>query len=261
MAALMAAFDTEETEIVKLLLNNGADMSDKDTYHQTVYTYTASIGDVELMEFLFQKSKENISQKDLNLSLCEASYNGHEDIVKLLLEKGAEVNNSWNLGENALMKAARRNFPKVVKLLCNSGADLEKSDSKGNTALQYAAYEGSLDVVKLLLEYGANIETRNNLNWSSLMQAVLMGHLDVVELLLENKCEVNVIGLERGETEAILAADLNRLEIMKLLIKFGANIGKTDKDGNNVLNYAKKRENQQMIKSKHSIITEKNHRI
>jgi ankyrin repeat protein len=79
----------------------------------------------------------NIEAKASNgwTALRWASSNGHEAVVKLLLEKGADV-----------------------ELLLEKGADVDAKDRAGKTALQRAAENGHEAVVKLLVEKGADID-------------------------------------------------------------------------------------------------------
>ena len=68
--------------------------------------------------------------------------NGHEAVVKLLLEKGAELETKYNNGRTPLSWAARNGHEAVVKLLLEKGAELEtKDDRYGRTPLSWAAAE------------------------------------------------------------------------------------------------------------------------
>ena len=90
------------------------------------------------------------------LDLMVASYFGHEAVVKLLLEKGAEVDSESDNGQTPLSWAAGDGHEAVVKLLLEKGAKLETKDEEyGRTPLSWAARNGHEAVVKLLLEKGA----------------------------------------------------------------------------------------------------------
>ena len=80
-----------------------------------------------------------------------AAGNGHEAVVKLLLEKGAElVSNDDKSGQTPLSLAAERGHEAVVKLLLEKGAKLEsKDDEYGQTPLSLAAGEGHEAVVNI----------------------------------------------------------------------------------------------------------------
>ncbi len=82
-----------------------------------------------------------------------AADKGHTEVVKLLIDKGADVNFREN---EALKYAANMGHTDTVKLLIERGADVNAQDGK---ALIEAAYEGHTDTIKLLIEKGADIDT------------------------------------------------------------------------------------------------------
>jgi ankyrin repeat protein len=80
--------------------------------------------------------------------------------VKLLLEKGVELESKNYEGRTPLSMAAAFGREAVVKLLVEKGAELESRDSKyGQTPLSWAAERGHEAVVKLLVENGAELES------------------------------------------------------------------------------------------------------
>jgi len=81
---------------------------------------------------------------------------GHLEVVKLLLEHGADPNVKNRDGKTPLHNAASEGHLEVVKLLLERGADPNVKDDDGNTPLHNAAWRGHLEVVKLLLEHGAD---------------------------------------------------------------------------------------------------------
>ena len=77
---------------------------------------------------------------------------GREQIARLLLEAGADVDWSNDIGCTSLMYAASRNRLSVAKLLLDSGADVNRRDKRCSTALHRAASVGHEDMVDLLLK-------------------------------------------------------------------------------------------------------------
>jgi ankyrin repeat protein len=94
--------------------------------------------------------------------LQAASAGGHLETIKLLLEKGAEVN---------------------TQTVDNQGKDL-----------QDASNESHPDIVKLLLQKGADFNPPNGYYWSPLCTATLLGHIEIAKLLLEKGADVNPPG-------------------------------------------------------------------
>ncbi|KAL7755373.1 hypothetical protein ACKLNR_014471 [Fusarium oxysporum f. sp. zingiberi] len=91
-------------------------------------------------------------------NLMIASYYGHHEIVKLLLEKGANVEVNDNRGCTPLLWAAAEGHEAVVKLLLEKGANVEAKDNCGRTPLQVATDYGHEAMATLLLRTGRRDE-------------------------------------------------------------------------------------------------------
>nr|CEG03507.1 unnamed protein product [Fusarium acuminatum CS5907] len=95
--------------------------------------------------------------------LMLASYYGHRVIVKLLLEKGAEIEaKDSKHGRTPLSWAAENRHEAIVKLLlATEGVNVNSTDRNGQTPLWGAIGKGREAVVRLLLDKGADMETRD----------------------------------------------------------------------------------------------------
>jgi ankyrin repeat protein len=105
-AIMKACRDCNTTNVVAFLLENGANINDKDTIDQT--------------------------------SLIIAAFNGCNDIVRMLLDAGANIEHKNDQGENALISAAQEGHINVVKTLLDAGADVNQTNTDGETALDLA---------------------------------------------------------------------------------------------------------------------------
>ena len=192
--------------------------------------------------FLSQKHK-TIGPEVKGYALAQAASAGDEELVALLIAKGANVNH--HLGEKSqtvLMRAAASapymqcgndsllvSYPghsKVVKRLLDAGARINDQDADGNTALMLAAGFGRIDSVKRLLEAGANVRLSNQYGWTALIYAAnSSGSYDdtnmteIVKGLLAAGADVNV-----GDLQGKTALDYSSQggAITKLLIDAGA---------------------------------------
>lgn len=129
-------------------------------------------------------------------ALVAAAAAGHTDVVKLLLERGANV---WQAtspdsiqGAAALCAAAAAGHTDVVRLLLSHGISANVSlslDGETFPVLHLASWAGRLEVCQLLVERGAHVNGRSRRRGgageTALMVAVAEGHAEVARLLLE----------------------------------------------------------------------------
>ncbi|USE37831.1 ankyrin repeat domain-containing protein [Endozoicomonas sp. SCSIO W0465] len=109
-----------------------------------------------------------------------------------LLKGGGSVNGVVNNnGFTALMLAAVSGQLAVVKLLIDKGAEVSAVNNNGFTTLMLAARSGQLAVVKLLIDKGAEVSAVNNNGFTARMLAQQDCHLDVVEFLLDKESKDN----------------------------------------------------------------------
>ncbi|KAJ0136327.1 hypothetical protein HZ326_20675 [Fusarium oxysporum f. sp. albedinis] len=171
--------------------------------------------------------------------LMLASYYGHRVIVKLLLEKGAEIEaKDSEYGRTPLSWAAGNGHKATVKLLLENGAGVESKDEIGQTPLSWAAGNGHEAVVKLLLENGAGVESKDEDGRTPLWQAARNGHKAMVKLLLENGAGVESKDKIYGQTPLSRATENGHEAVVKLLLENGAGVESKDEVGRTPLRQA-----------------------
>jgi ankyrin repeat protein len=120
--------------------------------------------------------------------LLQASSIGHDGIVRILLERGVDVNLADERNRTALSWASESGHDSVVKLLLQvDGIGINSKDGTyRQTALSWTSGDDRNSVVTLLLQGdGIDINSKNNIGWTALTWASENGHDSVVKLLLQ----------------------------------------------------------------------------
>jgi len=159
----------------------------------------------------------------LESPLHEAARGGYPEIVKLLLEKGAQVNIRNEGGATPLHYAARNGNIEVMEILLENGADVTQKGTGCGTALQWAARNGQIQAIKTLMSNGVDINQRGSDDVTALMDAVSNGQLETVEFLIANGADINARTARDSRCSALsIAAGRNNVEIGQLLLQHGA---------------------------------------
>ena len=141
--------------------------------------------------------------------------------VKLLIEKGADVNVRDNSDITPLIVAADNNNFELVKFFVENGAEVNVQDEDGFTAVFYAALHGNLEMVQCLIEKGADItiNSRNRLDYTVLHCAAHSGNLKLVQWLVNQ-------GVSVSESNGVLhrAVKSGNLELVQWLVAQGADV-------------------------------------
>ncbi|OBT57822.1 hypothetical protein VE04_01879 [Pseudogymnoascus sp. 24MN13] len=226
--ALSVASRRGHIGVVKLLLQNKApkvEVNLKDRFGYDALHAATRSGHEAIVGLLIESGAD----VNANGSLKEASLLERMGIVKLLLQNGADVNGDKRWGY-PLQAAAGSGHEAIVALLLEKGANVNApggdADYAGN-ALQAACYEGCEATVRLLLKNGADVNTQretyrlNTKNMFALQFAASQGHVAVAQLLLEEGADVNAEGMH-SQTALRAAAKGGHEDMVKLLLKWGA---------------------------------------
>jgi ankyrin repeat protein/beta-lactamase regulating signal transducer with metallopeptidase domain len=175
-----------------------------------------------------------------NTSLHCAAMHGNSEFIKLLLDKGADINAKGGRAYTPLVTALTsgredRNGPSL--LLIDRGADVNASTDDGNTPLYLAISRGQIDVVRVLLAKGADPNKRTTSttsrfgNSNGALLDLLNGgfrresDVEIALLLIDKGADVNAT-LQNGMTPLILATQAKRIDIVRALLAKGADPNK-----------------------------------
>jgi ankyrin repeat protein len=159
LTPLMVAIESANSAVARLLIHSGPGLNFEE--FEDLSTFRAvSAGFIELVEHRLAAGEADIlSRGPEGITLLHAAARSDTDeLLNLMLEKGAPINEQDDFGFSALHYAALWNRPETVELLVARGADINRQDSAGRTALQIAWDNDILGVSYLLLELGAENE-------------------------------------------------------------------------------------------------------
>lgn len=149
-----------------------------------------------------------------NLSqLLDIIYNDFQNEARKIITK--ETCHLGTPSLNLLHIASANGHVDVVRQLIEIGADINKMSAEEGTPLSEACVYGHIDVVKLLVSKGAEID-KHSFNGSAVELACQNGHVDVVEFLINEK---PVIVQKSGQYLLYISALEGHLDIVKLFIR------------------------------------------
>ncbi|XP_019827097.2 M-phase phosphoprotein 8 isoform X1 [Bos indicus] len=143
-------------------------------------------GDYITVKVALNSSEEyNLDQEDSSgmTLLMLAAAGGQDDLLRLLLRKGAKVNGRQKNGTTALIHAAEKNFLTTVAILLEAGAFVNVQQNNGETALMKACKRGNSDIVRLVIECGADCNILSKHQNSALHFAKQCNNVLVYDLL------------------------------------------------------------------------------
>ncbi len=204
-------------------------------------------GLIEIVRLLIEKGVDvNAKTGKGNTALPYALLEGHSEIVKLLIEKGAVMPNVGDVvGEIYLSNALNKGHSEVARLLIERGANVNAKDKDDCTPLMKSAMKGLIEIVRLLIEKGADVNAKDKDEWTSLIFAAGGDHIEIAKLLIEKGADVNA-KTKKGNTALSYAVSQGHSELARFLIEKGTDI--KGKAGEIYLTLAKNKNDNDIIK-------------
>ncbi len=244
--ALIWAAEQGHMPCVMELLRWNPDINIVDSCGRTALWYALDRGHDEIVNCLLPGS----GLKNINNGtpgLCAAARRGKVEHVRMMLERGVDVEWAEPDGTTALMCAAFSGSSEIVDLLLKKRADVQKANKDGETALHSATYADSPPVIDLLVAQKADIEKRNGNGLTPLLVASQLGKSDALDALLKHDADCMAVD-DDGTTAVDLAiregVDITEgaAAVAETLIAWGAEAADLEKTATAVLEYSQKKE-------------------
>jgi len=232
---LAAAFG--KTNMVKLLINRGANIKAKTKEGITPLYSAASSGKVKILDLLIKKGADpNSRNKHGKTPLFAAVESGNGRVVAFLIKNGVNINLKDKYGNTPYTIARKYGNDEIISLLSGGGENID---------INMAAMEGDFELVKKILS--KNPGTINNVEketgFTPLHQAMTYGWEEMAEYLILKGADPNIQD-KYGDTALHLAGSAKEV---KLLLKKGARINLKNKKGLTPLESAVKQKNKEKV--------------
>ena len=267
------------TDILRCFIENKADVDARTgNCHCTLLIVASKYGHTNAVNVLLQYGA-NVALTDKSgrtaLHFAAGSSDNSCEILRCLIENGADIDKGRNDNQTPLMIAAQKGHVSVATFLIEHGANVDLQDENGNTALHHTLYgsDVSCEILSCLTGSGADVNGVNKVKHTPLMIAAKRGHLNALTLLIKHgahdvdlqdsdgytalhyavyssdiSCEILscLIGIgadvnartNNGVTPLMIAAEEGHINGVTSLVKCGANVDLQDKYGNTALHYA-----------------------
>jgi len=199
---------------MKTLIKSGADVNKGNKDKIYPLHLAAEHGSVPEVNILYNEGAANLNlnpRNNMNSTPLQVATEGkHFDVVKRLLELGADLNTKRNDGWSPLYTAAYYGEYETVVYLCSKGADVNSTNAEGWTPLHAASAEGHLDCVRSMVnDFHAQVNVCNQQGTTPLFHAVSSGKRAIAEFLVSKDADVDLSEPAKDGWKPIHAAAYN----------------------------------------------------
>jgi ankyrin repeat protein len=167
---------------------------------------------------------------DREFNLIQAADRGQLNIIKLLVERGVDVDATSVDGVTPLMYASQNGYTEIMEYLISKGADVNATPDNDVTPLIGAVRTGHYEASEMLLEAGAKVDAKDELDLTSLMHASAYDYPEIADLLIEKGADVEA-GDWFGTRPLMMAVYYDCHETTQVLIRRGADLNARDTFG------------------------------
>lgn len=212
-------------KVVDVLTTNGAEIDACGGVYGSALVVAALEGHFEVVKLLVERGADVNARNGTPFSFAirAAAAGGDNEIVELLIAKGADINAHDDRYGTALHSAVSWGHAQTAELLISNGADINARKRDGNV-LQVAISDHYYEIAKLLITHGADANAQNDSKVGNALQiATAHKNVSLVELMIANGVNVNLQG-GKYETALQAAASKGSEALLELLIANGARL-------------------------------------
>ena len=238
--ALHLASRWGHVEVIRVLLENGADGDSRNNYDSTALHLASSGGHAEAVRLLLEHGVNPTLEDHQNFQALHSAYRGgHSKVARVFLEFGHVT----GFGENNINKWPPLNralFEGNIEVACDlleRGAELPVEAQDQLTPLQAASLGGHTEAIRVLLEHGLVMTAQNNHEWPPLHLAAIAGHAEVIRILLEHGVDANTRRMD-GWTSLHMASFGGHVGVARILLQHGVDYTARTNDGSSSMGLA-----------------------
>lgn len=140
----------------------------------------------EIVKLLLEQGANvNAQSNGKYTALFHATFNNDLEMAELLINKGADISVRYHDMETPLIVTAKLNSPKIMQLLIDSGADINAQDNYGNTALLMATCYNKIHNAKILIDAGAKLDIKCDSGNDALYYATCNNYREIAAIITD----------------------------------------------------------------------------
>lgn len=233
---LSKAFIRSNTEIIRYLINAGADINYKDDHGNTLLHITSKEGNILNTKMLIEEFNASINAKNESgeTPLMLSASSSDILVTEYLLTKEVEIDATNNHGETALFYSLENKSLNNFNLLLNKGADPDIRSNNNTTLLIAAAKKNQVKAINYLLDHGVNIDAENDLKEKAFDYIItdFNRNFELVNRFLDAGADINQRGNRYNKSLMFFAIEQENIERIKELHERGASVDPRDSKGN-----------------------------
>ena len=247
---IVEAVKNKEFEIARIFLQKGASVDQKDKLGNTVLWYAYDNGDEEMMKLLIEHgiNLNAAFNQGGGIPIVEAVKNKEFEIARMFLQKGASVDQEDVWGQRPLWYAYKNGDEEMIKLLIEHGVNLKAPFDVWKIPLIEAVKDKKFEIARLFLQKGASVDQKDKLGNRALWYAYKNGDDEMMRLLIEHGVNLKVPFDMWKSLPLIEAVKDKKFEIARLFLQKGASVDQKDRLGNRALWYAYKNGDEEMMR-------------